>query len=158
MAEIVRLSFPEYVGFRFGIPCRGEFMGFSIIPSLLEKYRAFTRILQEGVYNLTPEVWDNNKARHELVVLRAGQALYRMLTRSHDTAVVDFDVSPGIVLRGITPGGRTIQIPEEGRNIIVTGGSRFHPGEIRLYEVIVCVDQPTAAIPLQAPICQSTLL
>ena len=129
MAEIVRLSFPEYVGFRFGIPCRGEFMGFSIIPSLLEKYRAFTRILQEGVYNLTPEVWDNNKARHELVVLR-----------------------------GITPGGRTIQIPEEGRNIIVTGGSRFHPGEIRLYEVIVCVDQPTAAIPLQAPICQSTLL
>lgn len=148
MGEIVRLSFPEYGGWRSGIPYREEFIDPSKTLALLARYSSLTRVLQEGVYNLTPKIWVTHKARHELVVLGTGHALYRVIPKSEDTAVVKATVFSNVVFGEIIPGGRTIKIPEEEKVIVVAGGSELHPNQIRIYEVIAYVEKSATVISL----------
>lgn len=131
---IERLSFPKYLGLKYGIPLGNSSGAQNRVMEVVSHYRSQVHVLPEGEYNLTPEVWTVNGYTHLLFVLADGTGAYRQIPRYSDSGSIMLEAAKTVTHADFKHGGRLMQIPEEMVIGVVAGGSSRHE-DIRLYEV-----------------------
>ena len=131
---IERLSFPKYLGLKYGIPLGDSGGAQNRVVEVISHYYSQVHVLPEGEYDLTPEVWTVNGHTHLLLVQAAGTGVYRQIPKYSDTGSIMFDTVGTITLADLKSGGRLMQIPGEMSIGVVAGGSPRHE-DVRLYEV-----------------------
>lgn len=132
---IERLSFPIYLGLKYGIPLGNNATADNRVMQVVAHYRSQVHVLPEGEYNLTPEVWTVNGYTHSLLVQADGTGTYRQIPKFADVGSVLLESMGPITLRNVKYGGRIWQIPGEMAIGVVAGGSSHHE-DVRLYEVV----------------------
>src|SRR5438105_3418875 len=130
----------ENISFKEGIPFEGSVD--DQLPRLLKENRGRRRVLAEGEYDLTPEVWtrhNSNVSTYNLIVRADGTGQYRMIPKYKD---VETRTLVGGNLSAPRAGGRIMEIPQDAPMTAIVGPKRGDP-TFRIYELVMYTPGPS---------------
>lgn len=103
----------------------------NVANSLLKRDSDAIRVLPEGEYDITPQLWDGKKFRYNLLVSKRGEGALRMVpgdVNASTTLIYDNKIA-------VKPGGRVINLPGEQQLAIIAGSTK-DDSRLRIFEIL----------------------